>query len=51
LLLSREVDDIAAKRLAVERAGRVPPVTAVFDELRVRPAESIPDERNPRPPA
>jgi osmotically-inducible protein OsmY len=43
LLLSGEVGDIAAKRLAVERAAVVPPVTTVFDELRVRPAESIPD--------
>ena len=44
LLLSGEVDDIAAKRLAVERAARAPSVTVVFDELRVRPDESIPDD-------
>ena len=44
LLISGEVDDIAAKRLAVERAARAPSVTVVFDELRVRPDESIPDD-------
>lgn len=44
LLLSGEVGDIAAKRLAVERAAGAPSVTAVLDELRVRPAESIPDD-------
>jgi len=33
-----------AKSLAVERAARVPPVTGVLDELRVRSAESIPDD-------
>jgi len=43
LLLSGEVGDIAAKRLAVERAATAPPVTALFDEVRVRPAESLPD--------
>ena len=43
LLLAGEVGDIAAKRLAVERAAIAPPVTAVFDELRVRPAESLSD--------
>jgi len=44
LLLSGEVGDIAAKRLAAERAASAPSVTAVFDELRVRPAEGIPDD-------
>ena len=44
LLLSGEVGDVAAKRLAVERAAGAPSVTAVLDELRVRPAESIPDD-------
>jgi osmotically-inducible protein OsmY len=44
LLLSGEVGDITAKRLAVERAARAPSVTVVFDELRVRPVESIPDD-------
>lgn len=43
LLLSGEVGDIAAKRLAVERAATVSQVTTVFDELRVRPAELLPD--------
>jgi osmotically-inducible protein OsmY len=43
LLLAGEVGDITAKRLAVERAATVPLVTAVFDELRVRPAEILPD--------
>jgi osmotically-inducible protein OsmY len=43
LLLSGEVGDIAAKRLAVERAASAPLVTTVFDELRVRPAELLPD--------
>ena len=44
LLLSGEVGDIAAKRLAVERAAGAPSVTAVLDELRVRLAESIPED-------
>jgi osmotically-inducible protein OsmY len=43
LLLSGEVGDIAAKRLAVGRAAAVPEVTTVLDEVRVRPAESLPD--------
>jgi osmotically-inducible protein OsmY len=43
LLLSGEISDIAAKRLAVESAAKSPSVTAVFDELRVRPAETMPD--------
>lgn len=43
LLLSGEVGDIAAKRLAVERAATAPLVTAVFDELRVRRTESLRD--------
>jgi osmotically-inducible protein OsmY len=43
LLLSGEVGDIATKRRAVERAATVTSVTAVFDELRVRPAEVLPD--------
>jgi osmotically-inducible protein OsmY len=43
LLLSGEVGDIAAKRLAVARAVAVPEVTTVFDELRIRPAEILPD--------
>lgn len=43
LLLSGEVGDIAAKRLAVEHAAGAPAVTAVMDELRVRPAEMLPD--------
>jgi len=44
LLLSGEVGDIAAKRLAVERAAGAPSVTAVLDETRVRLAESIPED-------
>jgi osmotically-inducible protein OsmY len=43
LLLSGEVGDIAAKRRAVARAAAAPLVTAVLDELRVRPAEVLPD--------
>jgi osmotically-inducible protein OsmY len=43
LLLSGEVRDIAQKRLAVASAARAPSVSAVFDELRVRPAEILPD--------
>ena len=43
LLLSGEVGDIAAKRLAVERAAGAPSVTAVL-ETRVRLAESIPED-------
>ena len=43
LLLSGEVGDIAAKRLAVERAAGAPSVTAVL-ETPVRLAESIPED-------
>jgi osmotically-inducible protein OsmY len=43
LLLSGEVGDIAAKRLAVESAAKAPSVTAVFDELRVRRSDILPD--------
>jgi osmotically-inducible protein OsmY len=43
LLLSGEVGDIATKRRTVERAATAPFVTAIIDELGVRPAEVLPD--------
>jgi osmotically-inducible protein OsmY len=43
LLLSGEVGDIATKRRVVAYAATIPSVTAVIDELGVRPAEVLPD--------
>jgi osmotically-inducible protein OsmY len=41
--LSGEVEDIAAKRLALELAAALPEVAGVVDRLRVRPSESLGD--------
>lgn len=41
--LSGEVEDIAAKRLALELTAALPEVSGVVDRLRVRPAESVGD--------
>jgi osmotically-inducible protein OsmY len=41
--LSGEVEDIAAKRLALELAAALPEVSGVVDRLRVRPSESMGD--------
>jgi osmotically-inducible protein OsmY len=43
LLVSGEVDSIAAKRRTIIRAGAIPSITTVIDELRVRPKASMPD--------
>lgn len=43
VLVSGEVDDIAAKRLAVERVATTPSVASVVDELCVRAATSMTD--------
>lgn len=43
ILVSGEVADIAAKRLAVECAARAPSVTTVRDELCVRSHNHVPD--------
>ncbi len=44
LLVTGEVDSIAAKKRAVARAATVPSVTRVIDELCVRPKASMPDD-------
>ena len=41
--LSGEVENIAAKRLALERAAAVPEVAGIVDRLHVQPAESMGD--------
>lgn len=41
--LSGEVENIAAKRLALERAAAVPEVSGIVDRLRVQPAERMGD--------
>jgi osmotically-inducible protein OsmY len=43
LTLAGEVDDIAAKKLALELAGAVPGVSAIIDRLRVVPAKAMED--------
>jgi osmotically-inducible protein OsmY len=43
LTLSAELDDVAAKKLALELAGAVPGVTGIVDRLRVTPAEPMED--------
>jgi len=42
-ILSGEVENIAAKRLALERAAAVPDVSGIVDRLRVRAAERMGD--------
>lgn len=41
--LSGEVEDVTAKKLALELAGAVPGVTGIVDRLRVAPAEAMED--------
>ncbi len=43
LTLSGEVDDVAAKKLALEGAGGVAGVTGIIDRLRVTPAKKMED--------
>jgi osmotically-inducible protein OsmY len=43
LTLEGEVGDIAAKKLALERAAALPEVTGILDRLRVRPAQRMGD--------
>lgn len=43
LTLVGEVEDVAAKKLALELAGAVPGVTGIVDRLRVTPAEPMED--------
>src|SRR5688500_18524038 len=44
LILEGEVEDIAAKKLALERAAAVPGVEGLVDRLRVAPAVPMSDE-------
>ncbi len=44
LTLEGEVDSVAAKRLALERAAAVKGVAGIIDRLRVRPAEPMKDK-------
>jgi osmotically-inducible protein OsmY len=43
LTLEGEVRDIAAKKLALERAAALPEVSGIVDRLRVRPAQPMGD--------
>jgi osmotically-inducible protein OsmY len=43
LTLEGEVGDVAAKKLALERAAALPEVTGILDRLRVRPAQLMGD--------
>jgi len=43
LTLEGEVGDVAAKKLALERAAALPEVTGILDLLRVRPAQRMGD--------
>jgi hypothetical protein len=43
LTLEGEVGDIAAKKLALERAAAVPGVAGIVDRLRVQPAQPMGD--------
>jgi osmotically-inducible protein OsmY len=43
LTLEGEVGDVAAKKLALERAAALPEVTGIIDRLRVRPAQRMGD--------
>jgi len=43
LTLTGEVDDVVAKKLALELAGAVPGVSGIIDRLRVVPAKSMAD--------
>ena len=43
LTLEREVGDVAAKKLALERAAALPEVIGIVDRLRVRPAQRMGD--------
>lgn len=43
VVIEGELPDIAAKKLALERAAAVPGVAGIIDRLRVRPAERMSD--------
>ena len=43
LTLEGEVGDVAAKKLALERAAALPEVSGIIDRLRVRPAQPMGD--------
>jgi osmotically-inducible protein OsmY len=43
LVMEGEVEDVAAKKLALERAAAVPGVDRIIDKLRVRPAKPMTD--------
>jgi osmotically-inducible protein OsmY len=43
LTLEGEVSDVAAKKLALERAAALPEVSGIIDRLRVRPAQPMGD--------
>ena len=43
IILEGEVGDVAAKKLALERAAAVPEVTGIVDRLRVQPAQPMGD--------
>lgn len=45
LTIEGEVADIAAKKLALERAGAVPGVRGIVDRLRVTPAQRMGDDQ------
>jgi osmotically-inducible protein OsmY len=42
--IAAEVDTVAIKRLALERLGATPGVTAIIDRLRVKPAMAMSDD-------
>lgn len=43
LVMEGEVEDVAAKKLALERAAAIPGVDRIIDRLRVRPARRMDD--------
>ncbi|QSQ19057.1 BON domain-containing protein [Pyxidicoccus parkwayensis] len=43
LVMEGEVEDVAAKKLALERAAAIPGVDRIIDKLRVRPARKMTD--------
>lgn len=44
LVLEGEVEDVAAKKLALERAGSIPGVTRILDRLHVATEKPVPDQ-------
>jgi len=45
LTMDGELEDISAKKLALEIAASVPNISGIVDRLRVEPAQRLPDER------